>query len=949
MVKKLVGAMAVGVFLVAGLAVDANAFSQPIGTKISLIKPLKLYKIVSKPTLLFPLPTTDLTATGGLVTVTANGESLTCNLAAQAYNGTEGWKGLGSPAGSTGWKYTNNLAPGGGIAGACKLVLIKEKVIKVLAKGTGGLVVLGPELNSDVGMQLDAGSDGYCALATPPHSKEVAGSLLKMKDEPAPGDCGPFRPCADTYPTCNGTCPPDTECRDVGAECECVEVDFFPNSLAEVDIRFPCGSEVPHIVQLQGPTDVHVLLGRVADTDGDGREQVPTEIVAMELTGRSPSFGDLAVRLRDPAQDPYQPTTGEIEESENKVPGQLDLPPFNPQGEPTDSFFDVFFEVELLEFPPQGLTLHNHDPKHMRATISHKPPAPGEAYENPDFIDLFTEHGAEDPDCFAQIGPGWHVPNPTTTTTTIETTTTTSSTTTTTLGPCDCSGFDFWGFETSIGSGTAGTLRKYRCSGGDPDFLYDACDPDLGDADCDFGPCYVGPNFCAGDFAITCTSNEQCQGTCQEISGGDLPLALKRGGLYIGGGLAGVPLPIRIPDKGLNVLNVSGSSTLTLTATTPAQIGQQQCTQGRTCSNNPAQHCVLNADCGAGTCLDNCLFGPPMPIPIAGTPALSLCAVNVVDEDSIGTAECDGGDIDVAMPLRSAMYLNGDLLSSSRPPDLPGVQPCPLCVRICSGGLEDGLPCRPDNPNRACMGGLKVGKPCTSNSDCPNPPNPDATCLPARTELSDCLNGGGTCQTDSECLGGENDGAACTPATSTSDLLGDAQDSYPTSHDCLMDSWQNITASIGGLPMNFSLTSGAKNVDATDRANGERVFCGFCRDVTDGGSLCFEGDKSGSCPPSIPAATGNAVPCTSDADCADADTYESCVQRDPGAFGEAGATRIELQGQTDGQCLGDGTPHNAVLVSPFCVPPSFNAVLDGAYFSLPGPGAALLFGNAQLY
>ena len=192
MLRRLLLTVIVGVFVIAGVAGYASALDQPIGTKISLIKPAKLYKIVSKPTTtpLFTLPAGALSVLGGSVTVTVNDGTLTCALAAQAYDGTEGWKGLGNPSGSKGWKYLNNLAPGGGTAGACKLVLIKEKVIKVLAKDTGGLVVLGPGLNSDVAMQLDAGDDSYCALATPPHSKEVAGSLLKtMKDEPAPARC----------------------------------------------------------------------------------------------------------------------------------------------------------------------------------------------------------------------------------------------------------------------------------------------------------------------------------------------------------------------------------------------------------------------------------------------------------------------------------------------------------------------------------------------------------------------------------------------------------------------------------------------------------------------------------------------------------------------------------------------------------------------------------------
>jgi len=76
------------------------------------------------------------------------------------------------------------------------------------------------------------------------------------------------------------------------------------------------------------------------------------------------------------------------------------------------------------------------------------------------------------------------------------------------------------------------------------------------------------------------------------------------------------------------------------------------------------------------------------------------------------------------------------------------------------------------------------------------------------------------------------------------------------------------------------------------------------------------------------------------------DTYESCVQRNPGAFSEAAATRISVSGDSSG-CLGDLEPHAGTLVSIFCVPPTFDATVDAAG-DLPGPGAVLLYGEAQL-
>ena len=72
-------------------------------------------------------------------------------------------------------------------------------------------------------------------------------------------------------------------------------------------------------------------------------------------------------------------TLGQIEENSNTLRGRLDLPPFAATGT-ADSFFDVFFKIEL---PDQGLVLHNNEPARMESTITHKPPAPGDKYIKP--------------------------------------------------------------------------------------------------------------------------------------------------------------------------------------------------------------------------------------------------------------------------------------------------------------------------------------------------------------------------------------------------------------------------------------------------------------------------------------------------------------------------------------------------------------------------------------
>jgi len=173
------------------------------------------------------------------------------------------------------------------------------------------------------------------------------------------------------------------------ARADPIEADCFAESTAEVAIDTPFG---PETITLSGPTRVEVDLGSLADTDADGREQVGTEIVQMELTGVSILLGPVTIRLRDPAKHPFQPSLGEIEETTNNTPGVLDIPPFTATGT-ADSFFDVFFEMDVPAF---GMVFHNHDAAHMVTTISHKPPLPGETYESTHVVPMQLFDEAED-------------------------------------------------------------------------------------------------------------------------------------------------------------------------------------------------------------------------------------------------------------------------------------------------------------------------------------------------------------------------------------------------------------------------------------------------------------------------------------------------------------------------------------------------------------------------
>ncbi len=183
-----------------------------------------------------------------------------------------------------------------------------------------------------------------------------------------------------------------------------VEVDQFPGSTAVIQLQHDI---VMDSVTLAGPSTVEVDLAGLGDTDADGREQVSTEIVQMQLTGNSSNFGTVSLTIRDPVQHPTQASVGEIEETTNTSPGVLDVPPFTAAGT-AQSFFDVFFEV-TFSVNNQPVTLHTCNPTRITTTITHKPPAPGETYNGPQVMQLCDEQEQPVP---ASLGPLTFVPIP---------------------------------------------------------------------------------------------------------------------------------------------------------------------------------------------------------------------------------------------------------------------------------------------------------------------------------------------------------------------------------------------------------------------------------------------------------------------------------------------------------------------------------------------------------
>ncbi|MDX1747503.1 MAG: hypothetical protein R3324_16335, partial [Halobacteriales archaeon] len=142
-----------------------------------------------------------------------------------------------------------------------------------------------------------------------------------------------------------------------------VERDIFEQTTALLQLQGGAVGPQPQDFILLGSAEAHVLFegpneGDAEDDDGDGLDEVETELVALNLTD-----GNVTLRL-----NPNEVSPGEIEEKQNNTPNRLDLDPFHPGD--ANSFFDVMFEIVL----PDGTVLHNREPLRIEAMIGEKPP-----------------------------------------------------------------------------------------------------------------------------------------------------------------------------------------------------------------------------------------------------------------------------------------------------------------------------------------------------------------------------------------------------------------------------------------------------------------------------------------------------------------------------------------------------------------------------------------------
>ncbi|TMB48316.1 MAG: hypothetical protein E6J56_25265 [Deltaproteobacteria bacterium] len=501
----------------------------------------------------------------------------------------------------------------------------------------------------------------------------------------------------------------------------------------------------------------------------------------------------------------------------------------------------------------------------------------------------------------------------TTTTTTTSTTSSTTSTTSTTLLPGSTTTTLPLPTTTTTSTSTTTSTLGCTCAGGTPSQM--TFTTGLRTGACGHLASDTNPNF----FTLQCA------------------------GLYVGGAGVGVPLPFAIPTNSTTVTNVTAcaGTSLTLSGTTPAEAGNNRCSGG----SNHNGSCTTNADCPGGKCNflictnAGCLFGPPLPLPNGAhlNAATSTCVINTITGNGSGTGDCNAGTItNYSLPLSSDIFLAGDLLAmrcvGGTTPGAtcaagggcgtvaPGSCPGGTCVNDNGRCTDNGAACCSDADcntgagatceTGACSGGTNNGNGCITSADCPG----GGQC---RTFIQPCP----ICEpTSHKCNGGPNDALACTPVSTPDD--GD----YPTSHECP----PNTSLSIGALPIALHNDTGTISLTAQNKTDQNNVFCGYCKNKFTN------------------AFRNPFVACNTNTDCASFTGFTSCGQRTSGAFSSADIARtIYETGLPAGPLTTGGPAVHQILVSIFCIPPTFSPAVDAAA-DLPGPGAVAFDGSVVM-
>ena len=194
-------------------ATSAAAVDHTVPGRITVVKPGKIAKFVAKPGP-FTLP-----AAGGNEDPQLHGAELQLIDTSDGGAGhviyklpAAGWRGLGNPTGSRGYKYRGSLTGDPN----CQIVFISDKIIKGVCKGVGvtlntpffgdEAIILGIPAGTAAGVPAGTSAVRYCAQFGGTTSRNDARGL-KRKNAPAPAQCGhqPGTPTPTNTPTVAGT------------------------------------------------------------------------------------------------------------------------------------------------------------------------------------------------------------------------------------------------------------------------------------------------------------------------------------------------------------------------------------------------------------------------------------------------------------------------------------------------------------------------------------------------------------------------------------------------------------------------------------------------------------------------------------------------------------------------------------------------------------------------
>jgi hypothetical protein len=358
---------------------------------------------------------------------------------------------------------------------------------------------------------------------------------------------------------------------------------------------------------------------------------------------------------------------------------------------------------------------------------------------------------------------------------------------------------------------------------------------------------------------------------------------------------------------------------------------------------NAVAQCPSGESCKAGCmCAPrcHCCASAPSRLVLTHRPSGGACGkVTYLDGSTrpldCGTLYFGGGGNSVPFPLLPEITSNFAVTGCDAQTETMTLGPTTLAdtknfstctTDECQFGAPVAIPNSHSTATSACLL-LQVGAGTTGTSSCDGMLNVlmplrgrlflTGDLLPTVPGIQPCpLCVSGTCQ------GGLANGKSCKPQTS------DLGDSYPTSNDCP----PFPATQIGVIPLMAHMTNSTAINAARESGTQKRVFCGFCRDADGTGG--FDNPPT-ACWPYPPL-----LSCVQ--------PFESCEQRNQGAFGPAGggAELIQLNGTPSG-CLEDRARHSATTVVGMCVVPTFNATVD-AVSDLPGPAAFSLTGELQI-